>query len=124
MYKTNKQEFGDLIVLNIDDIVEVVCISCEQNELLIKFQAQILFQYLFRIILDQMLPLREQLEIMYIRCVLKPVVTRVKKLKEQPNFEQPAAQKEEEKKEGEISDTESEKEVKTEIENLNFEKNE
>jgi len=43
MYKTNKQEFGDLIVLNIDDIVEVVCISCEQSELLIKFQAQILF---------------------------------------------------------------------------------
>lgn len=63
---------------------------------------------------------------MYIRCVLKPVVTRVKKLKETPNFNEPT-QNAEEKKEGEESDAESEiseKENKTEIENLNFEQNE
>ena len=35
--KTNPVEFQELIVTNIDDIVEVVCVSCEQNELLIKF---------------------------------------------------------------------------------------
>ena len=76
--------------------------------------------------MDVMMPLREQMEVMYIRCVLKPVVTRVKKLKETPNFNEPT-QNAEEKKEGEESDAESEiseKENKTEIENLNFEQNE
>ena len=62
-----------------------------------------------------MLPLREQLEIMYIRCVLKPVVTRVKKLREQPNVNE-KAQNSDEKKDGEESDAESEKENKTDIE--------
>lgn len=69
-----------------------------------------------------MLPLREQLEIMYVRCVLKPVVTRVKKLKEQPDLNE-TEQKAEEKKEGEESDAESEmseKENKTDLDNLNF----
>lgn len=59
---------------------------------------------------------------MYVRCVLKPVVTRVKKLKEQPDLNE-TEQKAEEKKEGEESDAESEmseKENKTDFDNLNF----
>jgi hypothetical protein len=39
---------------------------------------------LFNVILDQLLPIREQLEIMYVRCVLKPVICRMKKLNEKP----------------------------------------
>ena len=43
---------------------------------------------LFKLIMDEILsrklPLREQFEIMYVKCVLKPVITTVNKGKEEP----------------------------------------
>ena len=42
--------------------------------------------------------MREQLEIMYVRCVLKPVITRMAKLNEKPD-DADVGQNEEQKKE-------------------------
>lgn len=48
--------------------------------------------------MDLLLPIREQLEIMYVRCVLKPVITRMTKLNEKPD-DAVEGQNEEQKKE-------------------------
>ena len=48
--------------------------------------------------MDLLLPIREQLEIMYVRCVLKPVITRMVKLNEKPD-DAVVGQNEEQKKE-------------------------
>jgi hypothetical protein len=48
--------------------------------------------------LELLLPIREQVEIMYVRCVLKPVITRMAKLNEKPGDAE-EGQNEEQKKE-------------------------
>lgn len=45
-------------------------------------QAQMLFSFIMRTIMDKKLPLREQFEILYVKCVLKPVLNRIRKINE------------------------------------------
>ena len=50
--------------------------------MIIKNQAQMVFQSFFMVILDLKIPVREQLEILYVKCVLKPLIHRIQTLKE------------------------------------------
>lgn len=72
---------------NIDAIVQVTSLSCEQGEQVIKNQAQILFQQIMFQILTLKIPVREQFEILFIKCVLKPVISRIKVLEKTPEKE-------------------------------------
>lgn len=76
----SKEEISQFFLQNINGIVQVTCLSCEQGESVIKNQAQILFQQLMFHILNLKVPVREQFEILFIKCVLKPVISRIKVL--------------------------------------------
>jgi translation elongation factor EF-1beta len=82
MCQAKSEEVADFITENIGKIVEVTSIACEQEEVLIKIQAQMLFTFFSSQILGLKLPLREQYEIMYIKCVLKPILNRIQKLED------------------------------------------
>jgi hypothetical protein len=71
-------EVKAFLIENCHLLMQVMCLSCEQGEQVIKNQAQILFQLVMFQILDLKIPIREQFEIMYIKCVLKPLVNRIK----------------------------------------------
>lgn len=68
------EDFGSFLITNFNLIVELVCLCCEQKEKIVQLQAQQLFLFLLQQILQLRLPLREQFEILYVKCALKPVI--------------------------------------------------
>lgn len=75
-------ELNEFIIANIGKLVELTCLASEQPDIIVKSLAQSLFKLLMHNILSKKLPLREQFEILYVKCALKPVLTRMKKLRE------------------------------------------
>ncbi len=61
-------------------LFEVVCTAAEFDDIMIRNQAQQLFTFMLQHILDRNLPLREELEILLVKIVLKPALTLAKKL--------------------------------------------
>jgi len=56
-----------------DLLIELVCLAGESKEIIIRCQAQALFTFFLRKILTLKLPYREEVEVMYIKLVLKPL---------------------------------------------------
>jgi hypothetical protein len=103
------QSIADFIQQNINEVVQLTCLACEQDEALIKNQAQMLFKLLMNEILTNKLPLREQFEILYVKCVLKPVIGRIAELNKPPVTEGSAdGQKEQQPPGQSLSDNEEE----------------
>ena len=80
---------------HINLIAEITSLSCEQSEQVIKNQSQILFHLIMTQILELKIPVREQFEIMYIKCVLKPIISRINKMKEEKELSDQEAETEE-----------------------------
>ena len=75
-YSCKGQSITEFILENIDELVLLTCLACEQEEALMKNQAQMMFKLLMSEILNSKMALREQFEILYVKCVLKPVISR------------------------------------------------
>mmetsp|Transcript_10037 Transcript_10037/g.15285 ORF Transcript_10037/g.15285 Transcript_10037/m.15285 type:complete len:111 (+) Transcript_10037:788-1120(+) len=73
------QEVAQFYQDNLGDIIEVVCLTCEQHEEIVVMQGQITSKLVMMAVLDLKLKAREQFEILYTKCVLKPVISRIKK---------------------------------------------
>ena len=64
-----------LILTLKNDLFEVICTGAECEDVLVRNQTQILFTYVLQQILSGDIPLREELEILLVKVVLKPTVT-------------------------------------------------
>lgn len=67
-----EEEIKWLILAHKDLIVEIVCKAGESQDLIVRNQGQQLFAFLMPKILELDLPMREELEVMYVKIVLKP----------------------------------------------------
>lgn len=74
-------ELCSLILILKNVIIEVICVGGENDEIMIRNQSQQLFSLLLKIILDLKLAMREELELMFTKLVLKPIITQTKKMK-------------------------------------------
>lgn len=72
----------DFIPENINTLVHMTCLACEHQDLIVKTQGQMLFQFVMTHIMKHKLALREQFEILYVKCALKPIINRIKTLNE------------------------------------------
>jgi hypothetical protein len=61
-------------------LIEIICVSSEFDDIMIRNQSQQLFSFLLTAILDNKMPLREELEVLLVKVVLKPALTLAKKL--------------------------------------------
>ena len=61
-------------------LIEIICVSSEFDDIMIRNQSQQLFSFLLTAILDNKIPLREELEVLLVKVVLKPALTLAKKL--------------------------------------------
>ena len=75
-YSCKGQSITEFIHENINELVLLTCLACEQEGALMKNQAQMLFKLLMSEILNNKMALREQFEILYVKCVLKPIISR------------------------------------------------
>lgn len=78
----NGEQLANFTVQNINKIAELTSVACEQEDIIIRNQGQLVFQFFMNQILVLKLPLREQFEVMYVKCAIKPVIKRMKKLAE------------------------------------------
>ena len=69
---TADEEIKWLILAHKEMIVEIVCKAGESQDLVVRNQGQQLFAFLMPRILELDLPMREELEVMYVKIVLKP----------------------------------------------------
>jgi hypothetical protein len=76
----NDPNLVELVMTLKKDIIEVLCLTAECEEVLIRNQAQILFTYLLHKILQHQLPMREELEILIVKIALKPAINLAKRL--------------------------------------------
>ena len=74
-------ELSTILMAIKNTMIEVVCTGGELDDIMIRNQSQQLFTLLLKAILDLQLPLREELELMLTKLVLKPVITQTKKMK-------------------------------------------
>ena len=57
-----------------DSLFETLCLGAEQEDIMIRNQTQQLFSYLLSMILECKLPMREELEILLVKIVMKPAL--------------------------------------------------
>jgi hypothetical protein len=73
--KVPAEKLTPLILTLKHDLFEVICTGAECEDVLVRNQTQILFTYVLQQILSGNIPLREELEILLVKVVLKPTVT-------------------------------------------------
>jgi hypothetical protein len=90
--KLSLDNLEETIITYKKELFEIVCRSAEQEDITIRAQAQQLLSFMLIFILDRELPLREELEILLVKVVLKPAVSLMKRLsKKASNAQQPDA---------------------------------
>jgi hypothetical protein len=65
-------------------LIQFVCQASENQSIIIRNQAQQLFALLLKKVLQLRLPLREEIEVMFIKVALKPLLDLEQKLKSKP----------------------------------------
>lgn len=73
MWQNSQQETSKFILLNKDLLMKIICQAGELNDLVVKIQTKNLFTILLPIIFTENLPMREELEILFVKVVLKPL---------------------------------------------------
>ena len=97
LFQDNKEAFKTFLMRNINQACEVVSLGCEQKEIIINNHAQALSKLFMMEIIEQKLPLREQFEILYVKTVLKPVITKIQDASSEGKKEEISDNEEEEK---------------------------
>jgi hypothetical protein len=75
--KVPLEELSSFLLSIKSDIFELICTGAELEDIMVRNQSQQLFTYLLTQILNQNMPLREELEYLYVKIVLKPALTLV-----------------------------------------------
>lgn len=76
------QELSSIIIELKSNLSEIICLGAENEDIMIRNQAQQLFTPILNFILDHHLPLREELEALLVKVVLKPALQLAKKLQQ------------------------------------------
>jgi hypothetical protein len=63
-----------------NELFELICTGAELEDIMVRNQCQQLFTHVLTTILDQNLSLREELEVLLVKVVLKPAVSLAKRL--------------------------------------------
>ena len=69
----------EIVVSNKNEVFETICLGAECDDIMIRNQSQQLFTYILKLILSNSIPLREELEILLVKVVLKPALLLVRK---------------------------------------------
>ncbi|CDW90832.1 sec7 domain containing protein [Stylonychia lemnae] len=77
---STQEELTNIIVTLKDKIIETLCICGEFDDIMIRNQAQQAFTLVLKVIVENKIPLREELELLLIKVALKPCIQLAKKL--------------------------------------------
>jgi hypothetical protein len=78
--RTSRSQIVALVQSCKAQLIEVICLGSENEEIMVRNQAQQLFTYLTSLIFDNAIPMREELELMMVKVVFKPALQLAKKL--------------------------------------------
>lgn len=69
----SQSELKDFILEEKEILFQVMCRAGEFNDIVVRNMAQLFFSYFLQQVLDLALPFREELEVLYVKLLLKPL---------------------------------------------------
>ena len=69
----NQNEVRNFIIKDKEILFQIMCVAGEFQDIAIRSMAQLLFQQVLQKVLELEIPFREEIEVLYVKLLLKPL---------------------------------------------------